>query len=80
MVLGAQCVMTSGTQMLLKWSAENLDFRQRWLLIDGLTLDKETVPSGWTMSDVQGERIVSVDALIMVGGHFKAAVMWKIWV
>ena len=67
---GAQYVGMDGTWMMPEWSAESWDILELLPLMVVLTLDKEVVPSGWVMSSVQEEKIVSVDALIMVGGLF----------
>ena len=69
MVPGVLCVAMDGIWMMPELSAESWDILELLPLMVVLTLDKEVVPSGWVMSSVQEEKIVSVDALIMVGGH-----------
>ena len=61
--------MMDGTSKTPEWSAGSLDILELLPLMVVLTLDKEMVPSGWMMSSVREEKIVSVAALIMVGGH-----------
>ena len=74
MVPGVLCVLMDGTSLMLEWSAESWDILELLPLMVVLTLDKEMVPSGWMMSSVREEKIVSVAALIMVGGLFQAAI------